>query len=69
MNLNLKIREFRQTLASYINSVDIPVEVKSIVLEDISRQVTYLSTETIKQELAAQEKENKTEDAEETKGE
>ena len=67
--MNLKIREFKQTLTSYINSVDLPIEVKSIVLEDISRQVSYLSTETIKQELAAQEKENKAEDAEETKGE
>lgn len=67
--MNLKIREFKQTLTSYINSVDLPIEVKSIVLEDLSRQVTYLSTEAIKQELVAQEKENKTEDAEETKGE
>lgn len=67
--MNLKIREFKQTLTSYINSVDLPIEVKSIVLEDLSRQVTFLSTETIKQELAAQEKENKTEDAKETKGE
>lgn len=48
--MNLKIREFKLTLENYINSNELPPEVKRMVLQEI-----YQSTESAANEAIAAE--------------
>jgi len=56
---NLRIREFRESIVRYINSVDLPVEVKSIVLREISNATEKTANEQIKREIVERDKAEK----------
>jgi len=52
---NLEIRDFRNGLAKYINSVDLPVEIKSMVLSEMARQAEQIANAEIQKELQQKE--------------
>lgn len=54
--MNLKIREFKQSIVNFINASDLPIEVKSMVLADLSSQATIMANEQIKKEIAERDK-------------
>lgn len=47
---NLQIREFSQNIINYINSVDIPMEVKRLVIKDIYTQIEIEASKVINRE-------------------
>lgn len=55
--MNLKTREFSLSLKKYIESVDIPMEVKRIALKEIYEDIAKRSDEAISNELNEREKE------------
>lgn len=61
---SLKIRGFQMSLEQYINSSDIPWEVKRMVIADILRTVEYKTSQQLKIELAEHEKKEAEENAE-----
>lgn len=52
---NLEIREFKVSIKNYINSTDLPVEVKRIVLSEICRDLEEKAALTIAEELKKRE--------------
>lgn len=54
--MNLKIREFKQNIVNFINASDLPIEVKSMVLADLSSQAAIMANEQIKKEIAERDK-------------
>ena len=56
---NLRIREFRESIVRYMNSVDLPVEVKSMVLREISNATEKTANEQIKREIVERDKAEK----------
>lgn len=54
--MNLKIREFKQSIINFVNASDLPVEVKFLVLADISNQTGIMANEQIKKEIAERNK-------------
>ena len=59
---DLKIRLFRQDLVQYINSVDLPMEVKRLVLKDVYNEVSDVTETIIKSELDKQKAESNKEE-------
>lgn len=57
--MNLKIREFRVSITSFVNSSDLPDEVKALVLADIARQAETEANKKVQEEFTAREKEKK----------
>lgn len=53
--MNLKIREFKVSIENYVNSTDLPLEVKRIVLKGIYDDLEKKATEAIAKELKEQE--------------
>lgn len=54
--MNLKILEFRQSIQKYIREIELPDEVKRMVLTDILREQEAITYEVLKQELAERDK-------------
>lgn len=54
---NLQIREFSQNIINYINSVDLPIEVKRFVIKDIYTQVEIESGRIVNEEIKEKERE------------
>ena len=54
--MNLKIREFKQSIVNFINASDLPIEIKSMVLADLSSQAAIMANEQIKKEIAERDK-------------
>lgn len=57
--MNAEIRQFRDTLVTLINSSPIPIEVKRMVIAEISNAVSVEAERAIMQEKEQKEKENK----------
>lgn len=53
--MNLKIREMKITIENYINGVDLPPEVKRMVLKEIYDEISTESNKAITAELAERE--------------
>ena len=53
---DLKIRLFKNDIINYINSVDLPMEVKRLVLVDIYNQVSTQAETVIKAQLEEHKK-------------
>lgn len=49
--MNLKIREFKVTLENYINNMDLPPEIKRMVLKEIYESVERVANEAIAAEI------------------
>lgn len=54
--LNLKTREFRNNITNYINSSDIPVEVKYLAIKDICNQLGSEANKAVVQEASELER-------------
>lgn len=54
--LNLKTREFRNNITNYINSSDIPVEVKYLAIKDICNQLGSEANKAVAQEASELER-------------
>ena len=54
---DLKIRLFRQDLINYINSVELPMEVKRLVLSEVLSQVTNETEKVLQYQLEESKKE------------
>lgn len=54
--MNLKIREFKQSIANFVNASELPIEVKSLVLTDLARQTEAMANVQIKKEIAERDK-------------
>ena len=54
--LNLKTREFRNNITNYINSSDIPVEVKYLAIKDICNQLESEANKAVAQEVSELER-------------
>lgn len=48
---NLEILEFKQTIISYTNQIQLPVEVKRMVFKEILDDLQTLSNQEIRREL------------------
>lgn len=59
IHANLRIREFRESIVRYMNSVDLPIEVKSMVLREISNTAERAANEQIKREIIERDKAEK----------
>lgn len=56
--LNLEMRQFRNELVTMINQRQLPIEVKSLIINDIARDVAAQADRTIVyEELTRQEQE------------
>lgn len=55
--MNLKIREFKISIEQYIESTEIPWEVKRMVLKDIFESVSQKADKMILQEIEERDKE------------
>lgn len=62
--MNLKIREFKLTLENYINSNDLPPEVKRMVLKEIYQSVEAAANESIAAEIAERDSAERSEENE-----
>lgn len=58
---DLKIRMFRQDLVNYINSVELPIEVKRLVVGEIQSLITKESEMIIRQQIENQKGETENE--------
>lgn len=56
--MNITIREFQQSIINFINETKLPLEVKRLVLLEVTRQVTEASEMQIRNEVAEREKQN-----------
>lgn len=67
--LNLEIRQFRNELVAMINERQLPIEVKSLIINDVARDVAAQADRTVVYEQLAQqeqiEKEKKCEQGKE----
>nr|DAM02734.1 MAG TPA: hypothetical protein [Caudoviricetes sp.] len=64
--LNLEMRQFRNELVTMINQRRLPIEVKSLIINDIARDVAAQADRTIVyEELTRQEQEKSMETDEE----
>lgn len=52
---SLEIREFSETIKAYIKGNSLPLEVKRMVLEEITREVSVQTVEQLKAELEERE--------------
>lgn len=49
--MNLKIREFQQTIINYANQCELPIEVKRLCFAEILRQIEAEANKEIKEEI------------------
>lgn len=49
--MNSKIREFRNSIVQYVNSVDLPIEVKNIVLFGICKEIEIVANDIVQKEM------------------
>ncbi len=61
---DLKIRLFRQDIINYINSVEIPIEIKRLVLAEVYSQVAQESEKVIEAQYSMKKGEEKNESSE-----
>ena len=57
--LNLEIRQFRNELVAMINERQLPIEVKSLVINDVARDVAAQADRTVVYEQLAQQEQEK----------
>lgn len=57
--LNLEIRQFRNELVAMINERQLPIEVKSLVINDVARDVAAQADRTVVYEQLAQQDQEK----------
>lgn len=53
--MDLEIREFRENLIRYINSVDISMEIKRLVVKEVYDQIDKCASDVLKSQIAARE--------------
>ncbi len=53
--MNLRIREFKLTVENYIENIDLPEEVKRMVLKEIYENIINAANEAISAELNERE--------------
>lgn len=56
--MNTAIREFQQSIINFVNETNLPIEVKRLVLIDITQQVCEAADNEIKNELSQRSKED-----------
>lgn len=64
--LNLEMRQFRNELVNMINQRQLPIEVKSLIINDIARDVAAQADRTIVYEELTRQEQEKTEQSMET---
>ncbi len=64
--LNLEMRQFRNELVNMINQRRLPIEVKSLIINDIARDVAAQADRTIVYEELTRQEQKKTEQSMET---
>lgn len=64
--LNLEMRQFRNELITMINQRRLPIEVKSLIINDIARDVAAQADRTIVYEELTRQEQEKTEQSMET---
>lgn len=64
--LNLEMRQFRNELVTMINQRRLPIEVKSLIINDIARDVAAQADRTIVYEELTRQEQEKTEQSMET---
>lgn len=64
--LNLEMRQFRNELVNMINQRRLPIEVKSLIINDIARDVAAQADRTIVYEELTRQEQEKTEQSMET---
>lgn len=57
--LNLEIRQFRNELVAMINERQLPIEVKSLIINDVARDVAAQADRTVVYEQLAQQEQEK----------
>lgn len=65
--MDLKIREFRENLIKYINSAELPIEIKRLVVKEIYGEIDDCANDIINSQIEArkeQEEKKEGEDAE-----
>lgn len=58
---NLEIREFSQAIINFVNSSQLPMEVKRLALADILHQLDSAASEIIRSEIEERDMNNKEE--------
>lgn len=56
--MNLKIREFKLSMENYINSSDLPWEIKKMVLKELYNNATEQSDKAVLEEIKERDSEN-----------
>lgn len=64
--LNLEMRQFRNELVNMINQRSLPIEVKSLIINDIARDVAAQADRTIVYEELTRQEQEKAEQSRET---
>ena len=64
---DLKIREFKNNIIAYMNSTELPLEVKRLVLSEILSETTMLVNNDITKLINSLKKEKEESEKEETK--
>ncbi len=63
--LNLEIRQFRNELVAIINERQLPIEVKSLIINDVARDVAAQADRTVVYEQLAQQEQTEKKEADE----
>ena len=63
--LNLELRQFRNELVTMINERQLPIEVKSLIINDIARDVAAQADRTVVYEQLAQQEQTEKKEADE----
>ena len=63
--LNLELRQFRNELVTMINERQLPIEVKSLIINDIARDVAAQADRTVVYEQLAQQEQTEKKEANE----
>lgn len=61
--LNLEIRQFRNELVAMINERQLPIEVKSLIINDVARDVAAQADRTVVYEQLAQQEQTEKKEA------
>lgn len=60
--MNLKIREFQTAIENFVNSSDVPAEVKRLVLCDLARKIEEQANAEVVKEFTERESEKSKEE-------
>lgn len=63
--LNLELRQFRNELVAMINERQLPIEVKSLIINDVARDVAAQADRTVVYEQLAQQEQTEKKEADE----